>query len=940
PVTMTYDGRNRLTSVTTADGTETYAYTPSGQLQSRTDRHGETWTTEFDAYERPAISKDPDGHFALTERDALGRVVRTAACEADGTLLAQTFYEYDALDRLVAERQWLAPADDPENGTTLETRAEYDAAGRVTKVVTPEGDETTHLYDLLGRPWSTEHAKSGTPSLAISRLFDPRGNVLEETHTGTDGSFTTGYAYDALDRLERVRPGNQAALETRRAYNARGLVTQTQPPGVGPTLASYDGLGRQTRLTRPEGIEQIWQYLDGQDAAELRYIDAAGSTTTTLTDGLGRPVSMTYPDGTQSTMTYSALGEPLVETQPDGTTVTRAYDKRSAPLSRTVAPPVGETAYGTTSIGWTRDPLGRATQALLDGQFTQTSTYDTLSRRTQETQGAFTLDRVFDDVGRLASLEYPSTPSPVAYSYDAADRITQIAGPSTAIGYTWRGSQPTQRTVDALTTTSTYDDAQRLDRVQILAGANLLLDEALAWEDRGLKATSARLDLGSATQSYTYDAAGRLTRAAWIDGGESLPSTPEAWSYIYDSVENLKQRQIEGSLALCQSPTTEMPDDGSGRHRPNQVGDTLLDWNERGNLVRKGNQRFDYDAENRLIEVRDATSDALIARYAYDVDGRRILREVNGTVLATVWDGWRAIEEHDVTDAQNSFLTSRRVFGVGLDEIAQLEQRLGGAMEAYHPVYDSIGNVVAMADDSGALVERYLYDPHGERSIWLDTTPPEIHQVRIENGKIMLEATEALRAIDASQITLSRPSDSATFPVTVTQPVTTGRMTHRRVQIELTGAPPAAGDSVQLTITGADLVDLWGHKANTGIDETWTWQPAIDAVLADTQPPTIEEAVAEDGTLRVVFSEPIDTTQLATVLAIDGSAAPWTAMTDGYGLETALTGGQHTLTASLSDALDLDGRSLDHPSAAIGAFTIASGSCDVLHAEPESELLA
>ncbi|MEL7060111.1 MAG: hypothetical protein AAGN46_08820 [Acidobacteriota bacterium] len=61
PVTMTYDGRNRLTSVTTADGTETYAYTPSGRLQSRTDRHGQTWTIDYDAYDRPAVHKDPDG---------------------------------------------------------------------------------------------------------------------------------------------------------------------------------------------------------------------------------------------------------------------------------------------------------------------------------------------------------------------------------------------------------------------------------------------------------------------------------------------------------------------------------------------------------------------------------------------------------------------------------------------------------------------------------------------------------------------------------------------------------------------------------------------------------------------------------------------------------------------------------------------------------------
>ncbi|MEL7060881.1 MAG: RHS repeat-associated core domain-containing protein [Acidobacteriota bacterium] len=463
--------------------------------------------------------------------------------------------------------------------------------------------------------------------------------------------------------------------------------------------------------------------------------------------------------------------------------------------------------------------------------------------------------------------------------------------------------------------------------------------ELLAWEDRGLKATSARLDLGGATQRYTYDGAGRLTRAEWIDGGESLPSTPEAWSYTYDSVENLKQRQIEGSLTLCGSPNTEMLDDGSGRHRPSQVGDTVLEWNKRGSLVRKGDQRFRYDAENRLIEVRNATADSLVARYAYDVEGRRILREVNGTTLATVWDGWQAIEEHDVTDAQSPFLTSRRVFGVGLDEIAQLEQRLGATMEAYYPIYDSIGNVVAIADDSGALVERYLYDPHGKRSIWLDNEPPEIHQIRVEDGTIVLEATEALRAIDASQITLSRPSDSMIFPVTVTQPVTTGRIAHRRVEIELSGAQPAAGDTLQLTIAGADLVDLWGHEAAAGLDESWTWQSATDAVLADTQAPKIEEAVAEDGTLRVVFSEPVDTTQLATALSVDGAVATWTVTPDGYGVETALADGEHTLTASLSDSFDLNGRPLDHASPTIGTFTIASAGCDVLHAEPESDLL-
>ncbi|MEL7029119.1 MAG: RHS repeat-associated core domain-containing protein [Pseudomonadota bacterium] len=90
----------------------------------------------------------------------------------------------------------------------------------------------------------------------------------------------------------------------------------------------------------------------------------------------------------------------------------------------------------------------------------------------------------------------------------------------------------------------------------------------------------------------------------------------------------------------------------------------------------------------------------------------------------------------------------------------------------------------------------------------------------------------------------------------------------------------------------------------------------------------------------MVFSEPVDTTQLARVFTIDGASATWTVTAEGYGLETTLPNGQHALTASLSDPLDLAAKPLDHPSATIGTFTIASDGCGVLHAESENGLLA
>ncbi|MEM8997584.1 MAG: hypothetical protein AAGF23_22555, partial [Acidobacteriota bacterium] len=212
-------------------------------------------------------------------------------------------------------------------------------------------------------------------------------------------------------------------------------------------------------------------------------------------------------------------------------------------------------------------------------------------------------------------------------------------------------------------------------------------------------------------------------------------------------------------------------------------------------MRQKGEHRYVYDAHGLLIEVRRVGDGAVVASYAYDILNRRILRTVGGTTFRTVWDGWRALEDYELVDGGDPLLTSRRTFGPGLDHILKLEQRLPSGLATFHPIYDSVGNVAALLDGDGDLVERYAYSPYGERTVTVDTEPPAIQQVRLDGGSIVLELTEPVRddVFDVEMgigVTLEETTTGDAIPLTASRPVLSGPGAKKR--IVLTPAAPIA----------------------------------------------------------------------------------------------------------------------------------------------------
>jgi len=155
-----------------------------------------------------------------------------------------------------------------------------------------------------------------------------------------------------------------------------------------------------------------------------------------------------------------------------------------------------------------------------------------------------------------------------------------------------------------------------------------------------------------------------------------------------------------------------------------------------GGVVSPSGQRYEYDEENRLRAVRRTGDDLLLAEYAYDALGRRVetvehVDSATGLPLPApcrtrhIHAGIETIEEYDVCEdaggVETATLLREFVWGDGNrfpEPIALIDhtdagEAPAGTPEVLHTLRDVLGSVVALANATGAVVERYTYDPYG-----------------------------------------------------------------------------------------------------------------------------------------------------------------------------------------------------------------------------------
>ncbi|MBP3505427.1 MAG: hypothetical protein J6K43_03390, partial [Lachnospiraceae bacterium] len=178
-----------------------------------------------------------------------------------------------------------------------------------------------------------------------------------------------------------------------------------------------------------------------------------------------------------------------------------------------------------------------------------------------------------------------------------------------------------------------------------------------------------------------------------------------------------------------------------------------VEYDEVGNMIKGplkvGMAEFTYDCRNRLIRVKE--EDGTVTAYEYDAENIRTAVITNGIRTEYTTDRESTYSRVLIkTEYEKNFLgfyteqRARTVYTYGIGLIS--ERRDDGEEYYYH--YNHIGSTMAVSDEAGNIIYRFVYDTYGELS-----------DIRTDDG-ISLKTAEAVQ--DAiKDITLAELADAA-----------------------------------------------------------------------------------------------------------------------------------------------------------------------------------
>ena len=371
-LTWTLDAAGQTTTSTDPSGTTTYAYDAAGRPTSVTDPAGRTVAYAWDGAGRLTKTTLPSGGTAAYAWDAAGRRTRTTYSDAtpdvtwtydatgqvqqvsDGTSYTYTAtgqvasitrptgtvsYAYDAAGRLTSlgypggqQVTYAWDGADQLSKVTDWTGGQYAYAwtddGQVASVTFPNDVTTTWDHDTAGQTTAiTTEQPDGTALLALAYTFDDAGQVASGTSvrsaTGRSppnpSSTGSQVTLDPLGRLDQITGTGQGTF----TWDTVGRLTATAD---GRSLA-YDTAGQLTSLTDPgTSTTTTYAYDPDGNRASATTTAPSGTTGATMTwDAAGHLTSHTTPT-TTTAYTYDAAGlRTSASTTTGGTTTTDQY---------------------------------------------------------------------------------------------------------------------------------------------------------------------------------------------------------------------------------------------------------------------------------------------------------------------------------------------------------------------------------------------------------------------------------------------------------------------------------------------------------------------------------------------------------------------------------------------------------------------------------------
>ncbi len=455
-VSYTYDADGRLATVTDPIGNVTqYTYDLNDQMTSIIDPRGNALVTNtYDTQGHVLTQKHADGglfQFGYSE-DASGNITQTTLTDPLNHVETMTF----SASGYFTGGQLLSDTAATGTAVAQTTTNVWDPVTRLLQSTTDAlGRTTTYTYDALGNRTSVTKLAGTAQAVVTSAVYDP---TFSQPTSMTDPlQHTTTLGYDGHGHLLAVT--NAAQQTTNFAYNGAGQVVSATPPSpagavqfgyTGADLTSItdalgnvskmsvDGAGRVVSRTRPLGQTTTYQ-LDAN--SQLNQVtDALGGNTAfsfdpngnllSLTDALSHSTIYTYdvrnqrktrkdPLGNSESTSYDLNGNALTFTDRRGQVTSSTFDALDRPQQVTYA--------DKSTISYSYDAGDRVTQVVDSISGTITRQYDLLDQLTQEQTTQGTVTYTYDAAGRRTSMTVSNQAAPAQYSYDNANRLTQIS---------------------------------------------------------------------------------------------------------------------------------------------------------------------------------------------------------------------------------------------------------------------------------------------------------------------------------------------------------------------------------------------------------------------------------------------------------------------------------------------------------------------------------
>jgi RHS repeat-associated protein len=561
----------------------------------------------------------------------------------------------------------------------------YNAAGQLTSATDALGEVTTYQYNSLGYLTRIVNANDQT---AASFTYDQFGRVA--TRTDSEG-YTVTYAYDALDRIitETYPDGTTRAF----TWNKLDLASVKDRQGR-VTSYTYDAVRNLVNVKDPLDHQTKFGYYE--NGTLQSQTDPNGNVTSWSIDIQSRVTGKKYADGTQVANTYENTTSRLkAMTDALGQVKQYAYNVDNSLAGLTYANAV----HATPNVSYAYDPYFLRPVSMTDGSGTTQYTYEPVGSlgalQSLKEIGPFnnsTIAYQYDALGRVKARTVDT--STETFTYDSLGRPTSHGTPlgSFALGYLGQTSQLTSQLLgNGVGTKWTYDTNLNDRRLKDIANSGATRSyQFTATPENDITQITETAPLGSAwapeTWTYGYDESDRLLT------GQS--SSGSHYGYTYDSADNITALDSRsGSEGATYNELNQVKNFGSSSY--------LYDAN--GNVLDDGVRTYQWDAENRLIQVVHKTGPGTTT-FRYDGLGRRISISYNGSETRYLWCGSTLCQGRTSTDT-----VTRRYYPEG-EAIP-----LSGTLLYYGQ--DQLGSVRdVVATQNGSRVASFDYDPYGNSS--------------------------------------------------------------------------------------------------------------------------------------------------------------------------------------------------------------------------------